>query len=589
MRIAVIDRDKCTREVCGYQCIKVCPGVRMGDETVSKDAEGWPVINEELCTGCGLCVKRCPVKAIKVINLPEEKGAPVFQYGPNAFRLYGLLLPKQGSIVGVIGVNGIGKTTALELLRGALKPNFGKAEAAGWEEIKRAFRGNEVRGYLEKLERGEARVSAKQQYVDRLASDEGEKTVEKFLADGNGGKSANAALARELAEELELGPCMKRKLSQLSGGELQRAAIAKCLSADAGVFFIDEPASFLDVRQRLKAAAAIRKAGGRGAVVVVEHDLAVLDYLSDYVHVLYGTRGVYGKVSGLKAARNGVNEFLDGFLKDENVRMRKEPIRFEVRRPGAHNAPAAIAYGKLVKKYPGFGLAADGGSVREGEVVGILGPNATGKTTFIKMLAGVEEPDEGSAPAKIAVAYKPQYLKADFEGTVRELFAKTEVDEFTFGEAKAKLELDELMEKQVAKLSGGELQRVAIAICLSRKAGLRLFDEPSAFLDVEQRLAAAELIKKTAKASGVPSFVVDHDILFIDLASDRVMVFSGNPGIKGSASAPTDLREGMNSFLAGQGITFRRDPDSRRPRANKPGSQLDVEQKKTGEYYYAGK
>ncbi len=87
MRIAVIDRDKCTREVCGYQCIKACPGVRMGEETVSKDPVGWPVIDEELCTGCGLCVKRCPVKAIKVINLPEEKGRPVFQYGPNAFRL----------------------------------------------------------------------------------------------------------------------------------------------------------------------------------------------------------------------------------------------------------------------------------------------------------------------------------------------------------------------------------------------------------------------------------------------------------------------------------------------------------------------
>jgi len=579
MRIAVIDRDKCTREICGYQCIKVCPGVRMGQKTVFKDLEGWPVIDEELCTGCGLCVKRCPVGAIKVINLPQEKGTPVFQYGPNTFRLYGLIVPKPSSVVGIIGVNGIGKTTALSLLRGALKPNFGKAEPAGWEEIKRAFRGQEVWAFLEKLEKGEAAVSLKPQYVDAFASGaEGKKTVKEFFGKG---------LSPETIDEFELANCLDRKLSQLSGGELQRVAIAKCLAAGAGVFFIDEPSSFLDIRQRLKMAKAIREKGGGNSVVVVEHDLAVLDYLSDYVHVLYGARGVYGMVSGLKAARNGVNEFLDGYLRDENMRMRKEGIRFEVRRPDEHRAPVAITYAKLAKKYPGFEMSAAAGDVRSGEVVGILGPNATGKTTFIKMLAGVEKPDEGEGLSKAVVAYKPQYLKGDYAGTVAEMFAKTPLESFTFNEAKTALGLDDLMEKEVGKLSGGELQRVAIAICLARKADIRLLDEPSAFLDVEQRLAAAELVKKTAKSSGIPAFVVDHDMVFIDLVSDRLVVFGGEPGKKGSAGAPVGVRQGMNSFLAGQGITFRRDPDNGRPRANKPGSQMDAEQKKTGEYYYA--
>ncbi len=380
---------------------------------------------------------------------------------------------------------------------------------------------------------------------------------------------------------------MEKKLGHLSGGELQRVAIAKCLAAGASVFFLDEPSSFLDVRQRLKVAGVVGRAGRGKSAVVVEHDLVVLDYLSDYVHVLYGAKGVYGRVSGLKAARNGVNEFLEGFLREENTRLRREPIRFEVRLPGERPAPPAIVYERLLKKYPGFGLVVSGGDVREGEVLGVLGPNAIGKTTFIKMLAGIEKPDEGEAPSRTVVAYKPQYLKPDFGGTVGELFSKTEMDSFAFGEARTALELDELVEKNVARLSGGELQRVAIAMCLSRKAGLRLFDEPSAFLDVEQRLAAAELIKKTAKATGVPSFVVDHDILFIDLVSDRLIVFSGEPGARGFAGAPVALRTGMNSFLAGQGVTFRRDPDTGRPRANKPGSQMDREQKERGEYYYA--
>ena len=103
MRIAVINKDKCQAKKCGWLCIKICPGVRMGEETIVKGEDGFPVISEELCTGCGICPKRCPFHAISIVNLPEELENPVHQYGVNAFRVFNLPVPKENNIVGIIG------------------------------------------------------------------------------------------------------------------------------------------------------------------------------------------------------------------------------------------------------------------------------------------------------------------------------------------------------------------------------------------------------------------------------------------------------------------------------------------------------
>ena len=585
-RIAILDRDKCKPMNCGIACLKVCPGVKMRQETIVVGEDGIPVIDEDLCTGCGLCVKRCPVGAIKIVNLPEEIGVPSYQFGRNSFRLYGFVLPREKSIVGIIGVNGIGKTTALELMRGAIKPNFGKSgETLSFDEIKKQVRGQEIQNHLEKTAAGKTRFSYKMQHVDKLASSN--QTARALLE-----KCDERKKAAEIAAELELENSIDKRLKDLSGGELQRVAIACCLLRDADVYCIDEPSSYLDVNQRLRAARAIRKLADDGkAVVVIEHDLALLDYLSDYVHVLYGTKGAYGVVSQLKSAKNGVNEYLQGYLRDENVRFRDHQIKFEVRSPEKYASRPSFEYSKVEKTFPGFRLDVAPGKVLEKEVLGIVGPNATGKSTFVKILAGLETPDskgEGILSQK-TVSYKPQYVNADFDGTVLDLLrhAKGFERDIYDMDARSSLELAELEDKVVKNLSGGELQRVAIALALCTPAELYLLDEPSAFLDVEQRLKAAELINKVVKAREKNAFVIDHDIVFVDSVSDRLVVFEGEPGKSGKAPAGMDKREGMNSFLSAFGITFRRDEATGRPRANKPGSQKDQEQKKAGEYYYS--
>jgi ATP-binding cassette subfamily E protein 1 len=146
--------------------------------------------------------------------------------------------------------------------------------------------------------------------------------------------------------------------------------------------------------------------------------------------------------------------------------------------------------------------------------------------------------------------------------------------------------LEPFMDQILTELSGGELQRVAITACLSREADLYLLDEPSAHLDVEQRMLAAKVMRRFAESTEKTVLVVDHDIYLIDLLSERLMVFDGVPGALGIAHTPLEMREGMNAFLKGIGITFRRDEETRRPRVNKPESRLDRMQKDQGEYYY---
>jgi len=286
----------------------------------------------------------------------------------------------------------------------------------------------------------------------------------------------------------------------------------------------------------------------------------------------------------------GINTYINGFLREENVRFRKQPIIFEVRPPTTEmDTEELTEYSNLKKKFKDFSLEVESGKVHHDEIITAFGPNGIGKTTFAKMLAGVTKPDSGKINKKVKVAYKPQYLASDFSGTVQELLITT-VPNYGTNIFKSEIirpfSLEELMDKDVQDLSGGELQRLSVALTLSQDADIYLFDEPTAFLDVEQRLKTARAVKRIVESRNTASIIVDHDIVFIDYISDRAMVFYGEPGEEGHASAPMNLRSAMNSFLHDVGITFRRDKETKRPRVNKQNSYLDREQKEKGEYYY---
>lgn len=587
MRIAVIDYDKCQPKKCNLLCLNYCPGPRMNEETIIVDEEtNKPVISEVLCTGCGICIHKCPYKAISIVNLPEELSQPIHQYGPNTFRLYRLPIPKEGKVLGLIGQNGVGKTTAIRILSGELYPNMGDFSSKERKNLTSYFRGTELQGYFEKIETSNIKSSLKPQYVDKLSQVVKGNTRDLLQ------KVDERGVSKELINELELKDALDKDISVLSGGELQRVAVIASMSKNADIYFLDEPSSYLDIKQRLNVAKAIRNLAEQKTVVVIEHDLAILDYLSDYIHILYGQPGVYGIVSTPLGVRVGINMYLDGYIKEDNIRFRDESIKFYQKEDKTlKSRKVLLEYPSFEKTFDSFSLKTESGTLHKGEVIGIVGPNATGKSTFIKILAGVLDPDNRDKfETELKISYKPQYIKRDYEGTVRNLLSEVAKEKFFTNIYKAEilrpLDIDPIMDNSVSELSGGELQRVAIAVCLSQDADLYLFDEPSAYLDIEQRLNFSKVLRRFIGDKELMAMIVEHDLVSLDYTSDRAVVFSGKPSVLGVASQPLSLRDGMNRFLKEIGITFRREPESGRPRSNKIDSQKDREQKSSGEYYY---
>jgi ATP-binding cassette subfamily E protein 1 len=585
--VATLDKEHCKPDDCGIPCYRFCPEV-LNRRYAIKFIPGQkkPIIDEDLCTGCGICIKKCPFDAISIVKLPQElDGECIHSYGVNEFKLFRLPIPRPGAVIGLIGRNGTGKSTALRMLAGELTPNFGSLETqTNWDTVLTRYRGTLLHEYFGRIAAKKLRVVHKPQHVDKLATVLQGKIGEVLKKVDERGKLP------ELTQELELQELYERESKVLSGGELQRVAIAAAISRDADVYIFDEPSSYLDVYQRIRAARSIRRLAEDGkSVLVAEHDLAMLDYLSDDVYLVYGQPSSYGIVSHVHPTRGGINDYLIGFLPDENMRFRDEPIRFHVRPPRQIDTgnQTKLEWPQMKKKAGNFHLQVDPGSMNAGEIVGVLGPNGIGKTTFIKELL---EYYTASSKNQLQVSYKPQYISTSYEGNVETLLTSVADDYasalFT-SEVIRPLSINKLLERRIDTLSGGELQRVAIAACLGKSAQLYLLDEPSAFLDVEERLNVARALRHLVDSRQAFAFVVEHDIVAQDFLADRIMVFKGMPSIKGQASNPKPLRDAMNTFLADMGITFRRDPETKRPRINKVDSKLDKEQKSSGEFYYA--
>ena len=587
-RIAILEKDKCQPKKCNYACIEYCPGVRMEEDTIiiSED-DKKPEISEELCSGCGICVNRCVFNAINIINLPEVlDDKPIHRYGSNSFELFGMPTIEDGSVVGLLGPNGIGKSTILNILSGQIIPNFGNYNEEGsWDNVIEYFKGSQLQNYFKKLSNNEIKIAYKPQMVDQLP-----KVVKGKVSQLLEGVDERNKLD-EVVEKLELKNTLDRRLGNLSGGELQRIAIAASVLKDANFYYIDEPTSWLDVKQRLNTVEVIRDLTKENRnVLVIEHDLATLDAMSDYVHVMYGEEGGYGVVSKLRGVRVGINAYINGFLKEENIRIRKQPIEFEIRPPSdLIDSDTITTYTDFHKKYDNFELKVDAGEVNQSQVITAFGPNGIGKTTYAKILAGVVKPDSGEVEEEIEIAYKPQYILSDFEGSVQDflfMHAKGYGTNVFKTDISKPFDLDKILDKQVSKLSGGELQRLATAVTLSQDADVYLLDEPTAFLDVEQRLKVAKAIKHLITRDDTSAIIIDHDIIFIDYISDKAMVFYGESGVCGHSTAPIHLRDAMNKFLSDVDISFRRDKETNRPRVNKTDSYLDRQQKEQGEYYY---
>lgn len=583
-RIAIVRKDKCNLKNCNFLCASACP-INRADKDCITNVNEKARIDEVLCNGCGICQNRCPYSAISIINLPEQlKEDPIHRFGENAFELFSLPIVKKGIIVGIIGRNGIGKSTALSILSGNLKPNLGNyQEQATNEQIINKYSTIWLSDYFKNLFSSKVKISYKPQRVELLSELNG-KVIDLLK------KIDERKILDKLIKDLDLESIKDRDIKNLSGGELQRIAIAATVLKKADFYYFDEPSSFLDITYRIKIAKIIRDlVNENAAVIIVEHDLATLDFICDEVQIVYGEQACYGIFSQSKSVRRGINEYLDGFLDSENIRFRDYSIRFS-------NSSSTRTYSneilfeipELEKKFTGFSLRVNPCKLHKGEVLCIMGANGLGKTTFLNLISGNLESDKNKIEIE-DISYKKQTLDVEDKKIIDFLREKAG-SEFSSGWYKQnileKLNIKILLNNNLKDLSGGELQKVNIAAALSGDCKLILMDEPSAFIDVEDRLNVAEVIKEFVIKKEISAIIVDHDIQFIDHLADNMLVFDGNPGKSGKVQGILNKKDGMNKILKMLDLTYRKDKLTGRPRINKPGSQLDKEQRAKGEYYY---
>ena len=608
-RIAIVNQEKCKPDKCKKECITFCPPQLGGKEVIKlTDIEDISVekisiikttnkkkiakIIESMCIGCNICVHKCPFNAIKIINLPYENKADVIhRFGINGFRLYKLPVLKTNCVMGILGPNGVGKTTLINILSNIIKPNFESDELFDIKKVSSKFRGSVLFEYLKKLYSNKLKISIKSQKIKNSIFNS---NVITYLQ-----SNIDLEKYKDILEQLEIVNLYEKQMDTLSGGELQRIMCGITICSDSDVYIFDEPSNYLDIKQRLYITKQIRKLIHPDKyIIVIDHDLSILDYIADEMFILYGHPSAFGIVSNPLTTLDGINMYLDGYIPNENIRFRPDSFNLKTTeelndKMLLNDASTNIKYLGGVVEYPNFKLTIPDGSINLSSSINvILGSNGNGKTSFIKYLAKKIE---------VGVSYKEQtlniikYKSAELYPTVNQLFYKFIMESYInsnfISEVVKPLDIEEIKERRLDELSGGELQRVLIILCLGTPASIYLIDEPSANLDIEKRLIMIKVIKRFILNNHKCGFIIEHDMMmavsFAQEQTSNIILIDkivDNSLNLCTVSPLLSFGIGINKFLQTLDITMRIG-EHNRPRINKLFSQMDKTQKEANTRY----
>ncbi|MEM1804873.1 MAG: ATP-binding cassette domain-containing protein, partial [Nanopusillaceae archaeon] len=392
----------------------------------------------------------------------------------------------------------------------------------------------------------------------------------------------------KVIEEYSLEKILNRKISELSGGELQKIVFIFSVYKQHNVLLIDELTNYLDIYERIKMASKLLELKDSGdSILIIDHDLSFINSLADIIHIVYGVQKAYGVFSTPIGTSEGINQYLEGYIKKENLKIRDKPIRLEIKPYTDKKIGKNIVEWKNLKvSLNGFILESEYGFIREREILGVIGRNGIGKSTFAKVIAG-ELNFEGELSKNCTLSYKKQYFDfSNLDITVEEFIRQYNLNyKKEYGEYLTRLGLSDLLDHKVNTLSGGELQTLYCFSTLIKEAELYILDEPFAFLDIEQRINLAKFIRDIIKSRDKAALIIDHDIVLLDYVSDNMLIFEGEPGVRGIINGPMDNKVAFNKFLESIGITIRRDEINKIPKINKVDSYLDRIQKLRKEFY----
>src|SRR5438105_7272013 len=507
---------------------------------------------------------------------------------PNKEVLKGIYLSfYPGAKIGVLGSNGAGKSTLLRIMAGVDKDFFGEAKPA--DGIKIGYLPQEPaldakKNVLENVEEAVARVKGLLKRFDevnmKLGEDLAPGEMDKLLDEqGKLQDAIEAANGWDLDRTLEIAmdalrlPPPDADVTRLSGGERRRVALCRVLLEKPDMLLLDEPTNHLDAESVAWLEQHLRD--HQGTVAAITHDRYFLDNVAGWILELDRGRGIpyQGNYSGWleqkrarleteakqeTARRRTIEQELEWVRLNASARRNKPKARLnayeallaedsgasldqvQIHIPAGPRLGAIVVEADSLRKAYGERLLIDELSftLPRGGIVGVIGPNGAGKTTLLRMITGAEQPDSGTLRIgeTVQLAYVDQLRdELDPSKSVWEEISGS-ADQIKLGDRTVNSRAyvagfnfkGSDQQKKVAKLSGGERNRLHLAKLLRHGGNLLLLDEPTNDLDVDTLRALEEALLRFAGCA----VVVSHDRWFLDRIATHVLAFEGDSRVR---------------------------------------------------------